>query len=77
MLVARSFHVPAYGKILYTRNYLSICRGVSLGLFLTAPFVVMAFLSDFEPLIKYTFVGMQVFGIVDVLISLSYHDKLN
>lgn len=37
----------------------------------------MAFISDFEALIKYPIVGLQVFGVLDVLVFFAYEDKLN
>ena len=41
------YQIPPYGKQLYARNHLSICRGISFGILGIAPYVVIAFISDF------------------------------
>ena len=69
--------VPAYGKVLYARNHLAICRGVSFGLLGTAPFLVAAFLWDFPGPVRYLLIALQSFGVLDLLVFFAYQDKLN
>lgn len=68
----RAIRVPSYGKLLYTRNHLSICRGVFFGILTLAPFTVVNFLLDFPLFLKAMVVLLQVFGILDLLVFFAY-----
>ena len=74
---ARVVRVPAYGRMLYTRNHVAICRGIFFGIFSIAPFTALFFLQGFSLTLKACVVALQVFGVMDVLVFFAYEDKLN